>query len=181
MPENIMDKSEKRKLYFSIYDDVTFSSARILNLIHQIELLSLNKFLGFEDLNYIDFFASHPFLIFEPNQKEYLDLKYYGFSENSLEYINSKQIFSNQREKLKTVITYLISKDLIKPDIEKKIIVYHLTEIGRKIMSYFSSDYYFGYRKSASHILNILKRLSLTEKNQYIEIWLDNSTKFVIP
>jgi len=151
-----------------------------MNLIHKIKQLNLNEFLRFEELNYIDFFASHPFLIFEPGQKEYLDLRYYGFTNISLEYINSKHIFSNQREKLKTVFTYLISKDLIIPKIEKKVINYHLTKLGNSIVTKFTSEYYEGYKVSAQYILNILKKLSQSKKEECIEIWLNNSSKFAI-
>lgn len=170
----------QKKPYHSIYEDILFSSARVLNLIDLIEKESLKSFLRFEDLNYIDFFASHPFLVFESNQKEYLDLRYYGFTKNSLEYINSKHIFSNIRDKLKFVFGYLISKDLIKTIIQNKIIIYHLTDMGRAIANDFISDYYKAYRISAKYILEILKKLNQEKKKEYLDIWMNNSSKFLI-
>lgn len=175
-----MIPNKRKKFIFSIYDDVMFSSARILNLIYKIEIDNLNQFLRFEDLNYIDFFASHPFLVFERNQKEYLDLRYYGFTENSLEYINSKHIFSNQRDKLKHIFALLISKDLIKPEFEKKLINYHLTNLGVKIVKKFTNDYYKGYIKSAEYILEIIKKAPHKKIKHYQEKWLNNSSKFAI-
>ena len=175
-----MKANKGKKYIFSIYDDVAFTSARILNLIYKIESDNLQRFLRFEDLNYIDFFASHPFLIFERGQKEYRDLRYYGFTDNSLEYINSKHIFSNQREKLKHVFALLISKDLIKLEFEKKMIIYRLTELGVEVVSKFTNDYYKGYIKSVEYILNIIKKANQKEIREYQEIWLNNSTKFAI-
>lgn len=175
-----MKVNKRKKFIFSIYDDVMFTSARILNLIYKIENDNLNQFFRFEDLNYIDFFASHPFLLFERGQKEYLDLRYYGFTENSLEYINSKHIFSNQREKLKLIFALLISKDLIKPEFENKLINYHLTDLGTKIVKKFTNDYYKGYIKSAEYILEIIKKASQKKIKEYQETWLNNSSKFAI-
>ncbi len=185
MNEKIKDKLETggkiyKKPYHSVYEDILFSSARILNLIDLIEIENLRAFLRFEDLNYIDFFASHPFLVFEPHQKEYLDLRYYGFTQNSLEYMNSKHIFSNIRDKLKSVFAYLISKDLIKTIIKNKIIVYQLTDMGRNITNNFVGDYYKAYRISANYILTILKKVNQEKKKEFLEMWMSNSSKFLI-
>ncbi len=175
-----MREIKRNKYIFSIYDEVTFTSARILNLIYKIEKDNLNRFLRFEYINYIDFFASHPFLVFERGQKEYRDLRYYGFTDSSLEYINSKYIFSNQREKLKHVFAFLISKDLIKLEFEKKLIIYHLTDLGSGIVLKFTNDYYKGYIKSVEYILKIIKMANQKEIKEYQETWLNNSSKFAI-
>lgn len=175
-----MIKKNKKKKIFSIYADLIFTSARILKLIEGIEKLNLTRFLRFDDLHYIDFFASHPFLVFEEGQKEYLELIYYGFSENSLEYINSKHIFSNQREKLKTVFAYLIAKNLIAPQVDEKLIIYQLTLLGDVIVKKITNDYYKAYLVSAEYILNIIRKASQSKIKEYQEIWLNNSSKFAI-
>ncbi len=175
-----MATKKYKKLNFSVYDDLIFSAARILNLIDQIEILNLNQFLRFDDLHYIDFFASHPFLVFESNQKEYLELIYYGFSENLLEYANSRHIFSNQREKQKIVFALLISKDLIDIKFKKRLVLYPLTGLGIKIVNQFKNDYYKAYKLSAKYILNIIKKASQREIFEYKERWLDKSSQFLI-
>lgn len=169
-----------RNLILSIYDDIIFISARILNLIYKIESDNLNQFLRFEDLNYIDFFASHPFLVFEKDQKEYMELRYYGFTENSLEYINSKYLFSNQREKLKHVFALLISKNLIKLLFEQKLIKYQLTDLGVEVVKKFKNDYYKSYVKSAEYIMKLIRNASQKKIKEYQEMWLNNSSKFAI-
>lgn len=175
-----MIKEKTKKLNFSVYDDIVFASARILKLINKIENSNLIQFLRFDNLHYIDFFASHPFLVFEEDQKEYLELRYYGFTENSLEYMNSKHIFSNQREKLKIVFAYLIAKNLITLEIKEKLVIYHLTNLGSEIVKKLSDDYYNAYMLSADYILKIIRKASQNKIKEYQEIWLNNSSKFAI-
>lgn len=175
-----MSEKLKEKYNLSIFDDITFAAARILNLIYAVESKNLEQFLRFDDLNYIDFFASHPFLVFDEDQKEYLELRYYGFTKNSLEYINSKHIFSNFREKLKTVFAHLISKDLIEVKAQDKIIKYILTQNGERIAKSFLHRYFEAYRLSAKFILDILKESNQAEIKEFQERWLNNSQNFAI-
>jgi hypothetical protein len=107
-------------------------------------------------------------------------LRFFGFSNNSLEYINSKHIFSNFREKLKIVFANLISKNLIGVKSQDKILKYFLTDKGKKIVNKFAHEYYKAYRLSAKYILNILRTCNRKEIIRYQETWFENSRKFAI-
>jgi hypothetical protein len=171
-----MEKIQHR-FKVSVADDITFSSARLLVLLRIIQERHLEDLQDLESINYIDFFASHPFIVFRKGSKEFDEINLY-FSE-TIEYTHAGNIFSNQREKTKVVLAYLIATELIDAQIRKKKIDYQTTDKGLQISQKLDSDYYEGYGISVNYILDKIKKTKTqAEIGELQSEWLGNVPDF---
>jgi|SRR5271157_3661011 len=170
-------RTGKFSFIISPLDDLTFSAARFVVMMVKIEDNKRVDLENVDDLSSIDFFATHPFIVFQPDSKAYLEMQYHGFSE-TLEYSHPKPIHANYREKAKTILAFLLGKRCIVEKIDK-VILYALTTTGRSISEQLIEDYYIGYSFAVDEILKLIPK----QQNKWKELresWLEAIPKFTV-
>lgn len=111
-------------------------------------------------LVYIDFLASHPFLVIESGTAEYQRLLMLGFEPRSLEYLSPSHLFATRRELIGHDLSLVVSYGLVATRTVSNQRRYACTEVGRSMCDGMTSMYALAIRESAQLVVKVVRKLS---------------------
>jgi hypothetical protein len=159
---------------YNVNDDLLFKSAKLLKLIEFLSKDIVNKRLcKIDNLLILDFFASHPFCIFNNNDKEYNELLFNGFPKINIEYLHLKELYTKQKDVISKSLDLLFSTKLIDQIKLTDYKIYKITNKGIEMSNRLSTDYYKAYSLSILLVFNKIDSKSSKEIEDLSEIWLN--------
>ena len=107
-----------------------------------------------------DFFAAHPFLVFDAATNEGRQLVREGLEPKSLTYAAAPDRLANRRQRIQADVTALVARDLARIDARDGRLVFTATPTGLELTARFTSLFAQAIRLSAELVIIQLDRLS---------------------
>jgi hypothetical protein len=143
-------------LEFRPQDDPVFRMTQLLLVMAEIETDGETA----DRLVFVDFLASHPFLVVEHGTPEHQRLLMLGFEPRSLEYLSPSHLFATRRELIGHDLSLVLSYGLASTTTVSNQRRYACTEAGRSICDRMTSMYALAVRESARMVVKFVRKLS---------------------
>lgn len=175
MAETRATRTGKYSFAISPVDDLTFSAARFVVSMRLIEDRARHDLANVDDLGSLDFFATHPLIVFEPGSKVHAELQLHGFPETP-EYMHPGAIHADHLEMARPVLAMLLGKRCIEEKIDKAM-TWVLTPRGLAISKQLTGEYFAGHEFALNEILDLVPKQG-TRWKELRDSWLNNTPRF---
>lgn len=150
------DSIELADIAFRPEDDPVFRMAQLLLLLDELSGVATSL----DRLTYYDFFAESPYLLFDEESTERVELRLAGFESAALSYLSPAQRFVTRQERVGGDLAALVAYQLADVRIERRSPAYEITSAGSAISRSLRAMYADAYRTSARLVVGRLRRLS---------------------
>lgn len=151
--------------------DTTFRLAQLLLLLRTLAEID-DAGSNLERLGYYDFLSANPFLVAEILSGGRAALIMAGFDDRAISYASAGHRFTSRRERLQHDLSLLISFNFAVAHVASGSVMYTITPLGIAVADGFQALYARAYTRSATLVINSLRRMSDTRLRTAAREWL---------
>jgi hypothetical protein len=172
--ETLETRTGKDSFTIPPVDDLTLSAARFVVSMRVIEDSARHDLANVDDLGSLDFFATHPLIVFGPGSDVHAELRLHGFPETP-DYLQPGAIHAGHLEMARVVVALLLGKRCIEAKVDKAL-TWVLTSQGRAISEQLTGEYFAGHAFALNGILDLVPKQCTRWKELRIS-WLNNTPR----
>lgn len=168
--ETLETRTGKEAFTISPVDDITLAAARFVVSMRVIEDKAWHDLANVDDLGSLDFFATHPLIVFGPGSDVHAELRRHGFTETP-DYARPRAIHVDHLEMARPALALLLGKRCIEEKIDKAM-AWTLTPVGLAISKELTGEYFAGHEFAVTAILGLVPKQAARWKDLR-DSWLD--------
>ena len=174
MAETLETRAGKDAFTISPVDDLTLAAARYVVSMRVIEDRARHDLANVDDFGSLDFFATHPLIVFEPGSEAHAELVRHGFRETP-DYLHPGAIHAGHLEMARPALAMLLGKRCIEARVDKAL-TWVLTPRGRAISEQLTGEYFAGHAFALNGILDLVPKQG-TRWKELRDSWLNDTPR----